>query len=122
MFELSEDRLHELVKVLRISDYEEHGQGFMFLELGKRKGLKTGYPQLGFSQFGNDFSLEVTIPSSDPGYDTRRTITLEEMVTFVRVAKKKAPNERMTKELIKKVNTYLTDKQAEITRALELIS
>jgi|GEM_PF-5278239 hypothetical protein len=122
MLELSEERLVELVKRIKILDHEEQRNGLMSLELGTREGQKTGYPQLTLHQYQGLFTLFVTIPSDTYGYDTHREMTIEEMVTFVRVAKKKAPNERLTKELIKKVNSYLTEKQTEITRAIELIS
>ncbi len=118
---LSKERLSELVDVLRISDYEAHKRGFMSLELGTRVGLKTGYPQLRFSQIEDEFILDVTIPSDQHGYDATREIDINEMLTFVLVAKKKLPNERMTKELIKKVRALLTDKKAEINLALEQI-
>lgn len=122
MFELSEERLAKLMNNIGILDRIGDGQGFMVLELSERVGLNTGYPRLSIHQFGNEFDLIAAVPSVlQPGYDTNRVITLEEMVTFVLVAKKKFPNERMTKELIKKVTTYLNDKQAEINRARELI-
>lgn len=121
MDKLSGIRLSELVKRLRISDYELLRQSFMSLELGTSVGLTTGYPQLQFSQFEDAFFLDVTIPADVPEYDTRREITIDEMLTFVLVAKEKFPNERMTKELIKKVRALLTIKKNEITIALEEI-
>ena len=118
---LSKKRLSELVKNLWILDHEADKHGFMSLELGKRVGLRTGYPALQFSQHNDDFFLDVTIPSYEPEYDTRRDVTIDEMLTFVLVAKEKFPNERMTKELIKKVKTILTDKKAELNIALDQI-
>ncbi len=118
---LSEKRLSELVKRLSLSDYEAEGQGFMSLELGKRVGLKTGYPDLQFSQFKDEFLLDVTIPADDPEWDTRREMTMDEMLTFVLVARNKYPNERMTKELIKKVKSLLTVQKTELNLALEKI-
>ncbi len=122
MFDLSEERLVELAKKLRISNYESIGQGFISLELGTKEGLKTGYPQLRFSQFEDGFSLDVTIPSDTPGYDTSREITLDEMIIFVQVAKRTAPNSWITKKLFKIVCRHLEEKQKEIRQALKLIS
>lgn len=119
---LSKKRLTELAKRLYIKDYETQRHGFMSLELGTRVGLTTGYPELQFSQFEDVFVLDVTVPTGDSEYDTSRAITIDEMLTFVLVAKKKYPNERMTKELIKKVKTILADKKAEISIALEQVN
>ncbi|KKR45711.1 MAG: hypothetical protein UT82_C0023G0006 [Parcubacteria group bacterium GW2011_GWB1_40_14] len=121
MFKLTKKRLSELEKNLHIRDFEAERQGFMSLELGVRVGLKTGYPELQFTQFNDEFILDVTIPSNDPEYDTRRDMTIDEMLTFVLVAKEKAPNERLTKELIKKVRTLLTNQKTEIGLVLEQI-
>jgi hypothetical protein len=122
MFDLSEERLVELAKILRISNYESIGQGFISLELGTKEGLKTGYPQLRFSQFKDGYSLDVTIPSDTLGYDTSREITLEEMIILVRVTKKSTPNSWITKKLFKIVHQQLEEKQKEIRQALKLIS
>jgi hypothetical protein len=118
---ISKKRLSELVKRLRISDQEAESQGFMWLELGMRVRLKTGYPQLQFSQIDDQFILNVRIPTADPGYDTSRDMSIEEMITFVLVAKEKSPNERMTKELIKKIKTLLINQKTKISAVLEEI-
>lgn len=118
---LSKKRLSELVNNLWVLDHEADKHGFMSLELGKKVGLRTGYPALQFSQHNDDFFLDVTIPSDDPEYDTRRDVTIDEMLIFVLVAKEKFPNERMTKELTKKVKTLLTNKKTEINLVLEHI-
>jgi hypothetical protein len=121
MVELSKKRLSKLVKKLYLREYEAEKQGYISLELGVRVGLKTGYPHLQFSQFKDEYCLDVTIPSDDPEYDTRRDITIDEMLTFVLVAKEKFPNERMTRELIKKVRTLLTNQKTEIDLVLKQI-
>ena len=122
MFDISDERFSELVQNLHVwESIPDHGS--ISLELGKRDGLKTGYPQLSLRQIEEEYYLLVIIPSpSDPGYDTRREMTLLEMVIFVRVAKKKAPDSRMTKELIRIVRQHIQSKQTEYSLALELIS
>lgn len=121
MLEISEERLVELSNNLWSSDLKGYERGYMSLELGQKEGLVTGYPELFIIQFKDEYILSVTIPSGSPGYDKRRDITLEEMVTFVLVAKRKAPNERMTAELVKKVKEILTGQKELLERALELI-
>ncbi len=118
---LSDKRFAELKEKIRITDYPMIRQGFISLEMGVRHGLRTGYPDLRFSQIEETSFLEVTIPSGEEGYDTRREMTGEELVTLVKVAQAVYPGERMVNELVKKAESVLKGKKAEIELALAQI-
>lgn len=67
---------------------------YMSLELGEK------YPRIFIAEFKGEYYVKAEIPApNDPGYEVNRPVELDELMTFVRVAKSVAPDFFMTKAL-----------------------
>lgn len=134
---LSPDRLEELSKNFDYDKdvvpnyFEEVVPGFMSLKLGEGDETMPGYRKLIFEkQHDSVFILAAKEPDpDDPGYQRSRPLTLNEIVTFVQVARHVCPDKQMTTDLIRVAEETLTDQQSEspnevdaIDQALNIIS
>jgi hypothetical protein len=126
MYDLSEDRLVKLVERLVVEDsglLKAEGKGSISLELGKKTELSDrGYPVLKFERSGGRFLLATFEMSSDfPDVVSQRDMSMEEMVSFARVARRAVLGEELASEMIKKVRGILIGEKIKIDSALRQI-
>ena len=113
---LSEERLLELEENFWVSKRGD----FMRLGLGVRHNLTPGYPVLNFHDFGGKYYLAADEPAPhQDGYTQSRELTNAEIVTFVQVARRVAPEAEMTSKLVEEATKLLWSRADELKKQMD---
>ena len=117
---ISEERLKELAKNFSVDEQ----LGYISLDLGVKHELGLGYPELRLMKLidrrfpPDTFVFEAYEPApNDPGYERARELKDEEILIFIKVAKRVAPESRMTERLIVESTKLLKSQEKALREA-----